>query len=335
MAKKLQTPCAAPKRGIPWELKYDFAMRGWASNHRGFLYTVREEYGPVAALELFEKAQNIEDRVKILTDTIRTIFNLKGNDCETIGEVLDIWDQFTGTEFTILERSKTINRMKVTQCPFKTGYKDISEWSLALFDIISKTINSNASLAKPKAMCAKDSFCEYVWKIGENIPIKGAVETMAKKIEIPWDLKYNFAMKGWASNHRGWLYAIREKYGADIAVKMYARLCHMGDRIKNFTNTIRTIFKIEGNDADTIGKWHDIWWELSGTEYTILERSKTIHRAKITKCPWKTEPKDISNFSLSFENIAVKTINPKANVERPKGMCDGDPYCEYIHKIEE
>ncbi len=70
-------------------------------------------------------------------------------------------------------------------------------------------------------------------------------------------------------------------------------------------------------------------------EYTILERSKTINRIKVTKCPWKTEPKDISDWVLIFNNIVNKTINPKATLERPKAMCAGDSYCEYVWKIEE
>ena len=30
---------------------------------------------------------------------------------------------------------------------------------------------------------------------------------------------------------------------------------------------------------------------------------------------------------IRFDNIVVKTINPKTTFERPKGMCAGDPYC--------
>ena len=109
----------------------------------------------------------------------------------------------------------------------------------------------------------------------------------------------------------------------------------MGDRIKNLTNFFLTTFKLEGNDCETIGKWWDIWNELMGQETIILERSKTINRARITKCPVKTEYKDINEWDLIFNNIVAKTINPKITVERPKGMCAGDPYCEFIYKIEE
>jgi len=30
----------AKKRMIPWELKYDFAMRAYTSGYRGFLYAI-------------------------------------------------------------------------------------------------------------------------------------------------------------------------------------------------------------------------------------------------------------------------------------------------------
>jgi hypothetical protein len=158
---------------------------------------------------------------------------------------------------------------------------------------------------------------------------------MSKKIGIPCEFKYELALKGWTSGYKGLLYAIREEYGAAAALKMYERVQHMDDRIKNLTNFIRTVFKIDGNDVETIAKWWDIWGEIVGLESTMLERSKTCLRRKITECPWKVEYEDIGDYSLIFSNIVVKTINPKATHERVKGMCNGDPYCEYVTKIEE
>ena len=46
-------------------------------------------------------------------------------------------------------------------------------------------------------------------------------------------------------------------------------------------------------------------------------------------------PGDVSVWVLPFYITVAKTINPKATVERPKGMCAGDSHCEYIFKIEE
>jgi hypothetical protein len=319
---------------IPWELKYDFAMKIWASNHRGFLYALREKYGATAALEIFEKVQK-GDRLKNLTNTIRTIFKLKGNDAATLGEVIDRWDELTRTEYTILERSPTINRRKVTQCPFKTGYEDISRWSLTLFDIMGKIINPKATLERPKAMCAGDPYCEYVWKLEESIQLKEAADHMTEEVVIPWKLKYDFAMDGWISNHKGHLYAIREEYGAAAAIGMYERFCKMGDRLKNLTNTLLKIFKIEGNDLEAIEKWWNIFYELIGIESTILERSPTINRRRVTKCPHKTEPKDISDWDLPFANMITMTINPKVTFKRPKAMCAGDPYCEEVYELKD
>ena len=158
---------------------------------------------------------------------------------------------------------------------------------------------------------------------------------MTKEIAIPWELKYKFAMGGWTSLFKGLMYAIREEYGAAAVLKIFERVWKMEDRVQNLTNTVLKIFNIDGNDAETIGKWFDIWNDITGTESNILERSNTIGRVKITKCPWKTAHKDISDWSLIFQDIVYKTINPKANIERVKGMCDGDPYCEYVTRIEE
>jgi len=158
---------------------------------------------------------------------------------------------------------------------------------------------------------------------------------MSKEVVIPWELKYKFAMGGWAAFIKAYQYAVREKYGADAALEMYERVCTMDARVKNFTKTILNVFKINGNDCATIGQWFDIWGELCGQEGPTLERSKTTSREKITKCPYKTEPRDISDWALIFTNIVINTINPKATVERPKAMCAGDPYCEYVYKLEE
>ena len=157
---------------------------------------------------------------------------------------------------------------------------------------------------------------------------------MAKKIGIPWEFKYKLAMRGWSSILGGFLYAIREKYGAPAALEIIERLYKMDDRVKNLANFIKDVFKIEGNDAEAIGKWFDVWYEICEFEYTTLEQSKTLVRSKVTKCPWKIAYKDI-DWCLIWADIIYKTINPKAIHERPKAMCAGDPYCEHITRIEE
>lgn len=158
---------------------------------------------------------------------------------------------------------------------------------------------------------------------------------MAKKRMIPWELKYDFAIKGYTSGYRGFLYAIREEYGAAAALKIYEKVCRMDDRIKNLVNTLLTIFKVDGNDAEAIAEWWDIWCELASFKHTWIERSSTIVSTKITECPFKTEPRDIGNWCKIFGNIVAKSVNTKASAERPKGMCAGDSYCEYLFKIEE
>ena len=335
----------AKKMPIPMELKWNFAIGGWTDlAHRGPLYELREKYGAAAALEIFERVCKEGDRVKRLIYTILTIFNLMDNDAETIGDVLDIWDEIYGYESSILERSPIINRRKVIKCPFKTEHKDISEWNLSFTKIITQTINPKLTFERSKAMCEGDPSCEYVWKLEENIQLKGDEEPIAKTLEtpcvapkrgLPWELKYNFAMKGFSDFNRGFMYAIREKYGAEAVLELYERVSKMGDRAKNLTNTLLKIFNIEGNDAETIGEWWDIWGEILGYESVIVERSPTINRRKVIKCPLKMEYKDIAEWALPFHRIITKTINPKLTVERPKAMCEGDPYCEYVWKLEE
>lgn len=158
---------------------------------------------------------------------------------------------------------------------------------------------------------------------------------MSKKIVIPWELKYDFAMRGYSSIKRGFLHLIRNKYGAAATLELLEELYRTDDRLKNLTNVILEIFKIKGNDAETIANFLDIWGELCGFESTSIERSKTFYRVKITKCPWKTQYKDISDWPLIWNDIILKTINPKLTVDRPKKMCAGDPYCEYVYKLEE
>ena len=120
---------------------------------------------------------------------------------------------------------------------------------------------------------------------------------MATKRMIPWELKYDFAIRGYTSGYRGFLYAIREEYGPAAALKIYEKVCKMDDRIKNLINRILTIFKIDGNDAEAIAECWDIWCELASFKHTWIERSKTIARTKVTECLFKTQPKDISNWA--------------------------------------
>jgi len=109
----------------------------------------------------------------------------------------------------------------------------------------------------------------------------------------------------------------------------------MDDRIKNLVNTLLTIFKVDGNDAEAIAECWDIWCELVSFKHTWIERSKTIARTKVTKCPFKTVYKDISDWCKIFGNIVGKSVNIRASSERPKGMCAGNPYCEHVWKIDE
>ena len=320
---------------IPWEFKYKFAMGGWTTWLKAYHYAIREKYGPEAALEIYERTCKMDDRIKNFTNAVLKVFELEGNDAETIGTWWDIWYELTGTRGTILEWSKTVCRFKVTKCPTKTETKDISGWSIIRANHITKAINPKAVFKRPKAMCAGDSYCEYVWEIEEITPIKGAEEIMAKKLVIPWELKYKFAMGGWAAYLKAYHYAIREKYGADAVLEMYERICIMDDRVKNFTKLILTVFNLEANDAETMAEWWEIWWQLIGIEGATLERSKTVSRVKFTKCPYETEPTDISDWCKIFVNIVNKTINPKAIMERVKGRCAGDSYCEFVYKIEE
>jgi len=158
---------------------------------------------------------------------------------------------------------------------------------------------------------------------------------MTEKVSIPLLLKHEFALRAYTSLIKGFLYAIREKYGANAALEVYERVCTMDDRIRNMTNSLLDVFQLKGNDAKTIANWFNVWFELTGFEYATLESSNKMSRIKITKCPFKTEPEDISDWPKIFTIITTKTINPKATFERPKGMCAGDSYCEYVWKIEE
>ena len=159
---------------------------------------------------------------------------------------------------------------------------------------------------------------------------------MTKKVGIPWELKYNFAMEMYANCRKEFFYVIRDEFDADTALRLYEKICIKDDKIKYFTKKFLTLFKIEGYDAETIAQFLDAWWELTGAETTWIERSKTIARVMVTKCPFKTKYKDLSDWDLNiFISIVAKTINPNFSVEQCKNMCAGDSYCEFVFKIEE
>jgi len=168
---------------------------------------------------------------------------------------------------------------------------------------------------------------------------------MAKKLEtpypatkrgIPWEYKYIYVKGMLTTLLKGFLHQIREEYGGAVALNIYEKLNQRSKRIKKMGHTLKNVFKIEGNDIEAIMNVWEIFYELVGVEAIWLEVTKTIARIKITKCPWSTpDPKDISDWELNFNINVSKTINPKVTVERPTSMSAGDPYCEYIWKIEE
>lgn len=168
---------------------------------------------------------------------------------------------------------------------------------------------------------------------------------MAKKLQppyaspkrgLPWELKYNYVRGQMTTLFKGFLYAIREEYGAAAALKIVEKMWKFKDRVKNMVNTLLNVFEIEGNDVETLSEFWDVYWEIQGTEAIILERSKTSGRAKITKCPWSTpDPKDINIWCEIWVDTVSESINHKISNKRLKGMCAGDPYCEYVLKLEE
>ena len=159
---------------------------------------------------------------------------------------------------------------------------------------------------------------------------------MAKKMTVPWELKYKFFRGMLTTLFKGFMLAIRERHGSAEALEIHEQVCKMDGRIKNMTNTLKEVFKIEENDIEAMVKWWDIYWEIAGIEGTWPEVNKTHYRIRITKCPWSTpDPKGISGWSIIYVGMINQALNPKATTERPKGMCAGDPHCEYIVRIEE
>jgi hypothetical protein len=136
---------------------------------------------------------------------------------------------------------------------------------------------------------------------------------MTEKISIPLLLKHEFTMRMYSSLIKGFLYAIREKYGADASLELYERVCTMDDRVRKLTHSILDVFQLKGNDIETITNWFRIFWELTGYDITLLEQSNKMSRVKITKYPFKTEPEDLSNWPKIFTFIVTKTINPRIN----------------------
>ena len=158
----------------------------------------------------------------------------------------------------------------------------------------------------------------------------------APKIGLPWELKCKFARGQVTTLFKGFMHVIREKFGAAIALEIAEGVWKYKDRMKNMINTIKDVFKIEGNDIEAIINWWNIWFEHTGIEATWLEVTDKSARWKINVCPWNSpDPEDLSGWCEIFCNTIEKIINPKVIHERPVGMCSGDPYCEHITRIEE
>ena len=107
---------------------------------------------------------------------------------------------------------------------------------------------------------------------------------MTKKMVIPWELKADFRLRAYTSMLKAYLYVTREEFGAATALKLYEKICKIDDREKRVTHSLVDIYKIEGNDAETIADWFDIWGELQGREGHVVEQSKTICRSNPSNC---------------------------------------------------
>jgi hypothetical protein len=160
-------------------------------------------------------------------------------------------------------------------------------------------------------------------------------ENMVKKIGIPCEFKLQLVMTAYSTMLKGFVYEIRERFDAATALELLQSFFNRDDRVKNLTNFIKKVFKIEGNDVESISKWFEIWSEITGSENIILETSKTFGRNRIIKCPFKMGYKDLSDWCVNWIAIIYETLNPKATIEAIKLMCAGDPYCEFVSKIEE
>ena len=168
MAKKLETPYPATKRGLPWELKYKYVRGMGTTLLKGFMRAIRTKFDAATALELYEMVCKMDDRNKKMTMTLKDVFNIEGNDINTIMTWWEIFYELVGVEATWLEMTKTIARLKITECPWSTpDPKDINGWEIIFNSLITKTINPKATVERPKAMCAGDPYCEYVWRIEE------------------------------------------------------------------------------------------------------------------------------------------------------------------------
>ena len=157
---------------------------------------------------------------------------------------------------------------------------------------------------------------------------------MAKKIGIPCEFRCELAMTAWATSIKGFMYVVRERHGAAEALACIERFFEMDDRMKNLTNFIKKVFKIEGNDLESAEKWYETYLEIIGSEFKTLERSKTLWRNKVTKCIFKTGYKDLSEWCIIWNKFVLETLNPKFTAETIKQMCAGDPYCEFATKLE-
>ena len=65
---------------------------------------------------------------------------------------------------------------------------------------------------------------------------------MVKKVAIPLEFKYDFVLGAWTTILKGFLYAIRKKYGAVAALEIFERVCKMDDRNRNMIKSLMKIF---------------------------------------------------------------------------------------------
>ena len=156
-----------------------------------------------------------------------------------------------------------------------------------------------------------------------------------EQISQQWSLerKYKSASRTSTVYRRALEHAFYERFG-DEAIEI---IRDVYDGMAEGTLDGMKTFGIEGNDAKSFAYFIKAANEIPFNTYVeIVEASPKRAVVRWLKCapPAETNPK-FCYAHLAFEKRAVKMLNPKLEVEMPKCIACGDPYCEEIIVLED
>jgi hypothetical protein len=275
-------------------------------------------------------------------------FHIVGNDCRTVAAYFKLVDKIVfDTDFEVLEDTpRRVVLRGGSGCPLSSHpqdelCQDICDGGMGHELVACQIINPELKFYNLKVMSAGDDSCDLCFELPESAPISdvSVPVSLYKLDETVWTeerRKKTRQRRDW-ENWASMVQAIYRRYGKEGLKAVYKITRNSAD---NYVIMSLRNFKLEGNDARTVGgyykNYHKLLWR---NDLEVVEDTpKKVVLRNSGFCWLSSNPKEELNpeiclNTMGHENMACEIINPKLKFSVPKLRSAGDPYCEYVFEL--